>query len=129
VVEREELGHIYKVQQPVDYISKVLSNYETCYNQVHKLLYAVLIMKRKLLHYFDSHPIRVVTSFRLREIIGNRLTTGRIAKWALELMGLDLAYVPQTTIKSQALANFVAKWTKTQQPPPGRPRVLEYVFQ
>jgi hypothetical protein len=52
VVEREEPGHIYKVHQPVYYISKVLSNCETCYNQVQKLLYAILIMKCKLLHYF-----------------------------------------------------------------------------
>jgi ribonuclease HI len=33
-------------------------------------------------------------------------------------MGLDVAYVPQTATKSQALADFVAKWTETQQPPP-----------
>jgi hypothetical protein len=54
------------------------------------LLYVVLITKRKLLHYFESHPIHVVTSFGLREIVGNCLTTGRIANWALELMGLDI---------------------------------------
>jgi hypothetical protein len=36
----------------------------------------------------------VVTSFVLEEIIGNRLAMARIAKWALELMGLDIAYVP-----------------------------------
>jgi ribonuclease HI len=29
-------------------------------------------------------------------------------------MGLDIAYVPQTVIKSQALADFLAKWTETQ---------------
>jgi hypothetical protein len=66
---------------------------------VQKLLYAVLIMKRKLLHYFESHPIHVVTSFGLGEIVGNRLTTRRIVKWALELMGLDITYMPQTVIK------------------------------
>jgi hypothetical protein len=57
-------------------------------------------MKRKLLHYFGSHPILVVTSFGLGEIIRNRLTTGRIAKWVLELMGHDIVYVPQSAIKS-----------------------------
>jgi hypothetical protein len=56
-------------------------------------------MKRKLLHYFESHPICVVTSFVLGEGVGNRLATGRITKWALELMGLDMTYVPQTVIK------------------------------
>jgi hypothetical protein len=126
-VEREEPGHIYKVQRPVYYISKVLSDYETRYNKVQKLLYAVLIMKCKLLHYFESHLIRVVTSFRLEEIIGNHLSMGRIAKWVVELLGIDITYVPQMAIKSQALVNFVAKWTETQQPP-GHSGVLEYVF-
>jgi hypothetical protein len=71
-------------------------------------------MKHKLLHYFKSHPIRVITLFGLREMIRNRLTTGRIATWALKLMGLDIAYVPQTAIKSLALADFLAEWTETQ---------------
>jgi hypothetical protein len=52
----------------------------------------------------------VVTSFGLREIIGNCLTTRRITKWALELMGLDITYVPQMVIKSEALSDFMAEW-------------------
>jgi hypothetical protein len=100
VVEREEPGHVYKVQRPVYYISKILSDCETCYNQVQKLLYAILITKYKLLHYFESHPIHVVTSFGLGENVGKCLTTGRIAKWALELMGLDITYVSKIAIKS-----------------------------
>jgi hypothetical protein len=43
---------------------------------------------------------------------------GRITKWALELMGLDITYLPQKAIKSQALADFMAEWTETQQPSP-----------
>jgi hypothetical protein len=115
VVEWEEPGHVYKVQRLVYYISKVLSDYETRYNQVQKLIYVILTMKRKLLHYFESHLIRVVASYGLREIIRNRLSTGRITKWALELMGLDITYVPQTVIKFQALEDFMAEWTDTQQ--------------
>jgi uncharacterized protein YchJ len=117
VVEREEPGHIYKVQRSVYYISKVLSDCETRYNQVQKLPYTVLITKHKLLHYFESHSVYEVTWHGLGEIVRNRLTMERIAKWALELMGLDIIYVPQTAIKSQALVNFVAKWTETQQLP------------
>jgi hypothetical protein len=75
-------------------------------------------MKRMLLQYFKSHPIQVVTSFGLGGIIENQLATGRIAKWALELIGLYIAYVPQTAVKSQALVDFVAECTETQQPTP-----------
>jgi hypothetical protein len=42
---------------------------------------------------------------------------GRIAKWALELMGEGITYAPWAAIKSQALADFVMKWTKIQMPP------------
>jgi hypothetical protein len=56
----------------------------------------------------------VVTSFGLGEIIGNGLATGRITKWALELTGLNITYIPQMVIKSQALADYVAEWTETQ---------------
>jgi hypothetical protein len=48
----------------------------------------------------------VVTSHGLREIAGNHLTIEMIAKWAIELMGLDIMYVPQTAIKSQSLVVF-----------------------
>jgi hypothetical protein len=71
-------------------------------------------MKHKLLHYFKSHLVWVVTSHKLGEIVRNHLTTRRIAKWALELMGLDITYVLQTIIKSQTLVDFMAKWIETQ---------------
>jgi hypothetical protein len=43
--------------------------------------------KRKLRHYFDAHPITAVSKYPLREVIQNPEAEGRIAKWALELMG------------------------------------------
>ena len=68
--------------------------------------------KKKLVHYFDAHPITVVTSFPLGEIINNRDMTRRIDKWALELMAYGITYVPCTSIKSHSLADFVAEWTE-----------------
>ena len=82
------------------FISEVLSNSKTRYSQIQKLLYIVLITKRKLCHYFDSHPMTVVTSFPLGEVLQSQDATGRTTKWALELMDRGIAYAPQTTIKS-----------------------------
>jgi hypothetical protein len=89
-----------------------------CYPQVQKLLYAVVLARRKLRHYFEAHPVTVVSSFPLGEIIRNPDAAGRIAKWSVELMGETLGYAPRKAIKSQILADFVAEWTDTQLPPP-----------
>jgi hypothetical protein len=86
VVEWEEEGHTLMVQRPVYFVSEVLMDTRTRCTQIQKLLYAVLIAKRKLHHYFELHPVTVVTSFPLGKV-WNPDTARRIAKWALELMG------------------------------------------
>ena len=81
-----------------------------------KLLYALLVISRKLRHYFESHKITVVTDFPLGDILHNRDATGRISKWAVELGALNIDFTPRKAIKSQALADFVVEWTEIQQP-------------
>jgi ribonuclease HI len=118
VVERTEEGHALPVQWPVYYISGILSETKARYPQVQNLLYAVVLARRKLCHYFEAHPVTVVSSFPLGEIIRNPDAAGRIAKWSVELMGEALAYAPRKAIKYQILADFVVEWTDTQLPPP-----------
>jgi ribonuclease HI len=60
--------------------------------------------------------VTVVSSFPLGEIIQCRDASGRIAKWAVELMGETLSFAPRKAIKSQVLADFLAKWVDTQLP-------------
>jgi ribonuclease HI len=116
VVERREEGHALLVQRPVYFISEVLSETKIRYPQIQKLLYAVILTRRKLRHYFESHPVTVVSSFPLGEIIQCREASSRIAKWAVELMGETISFAPQKAIKSQALADFLAEWVDTQLP-------------
>ena len=101
VVEREEEGHVYKVQRPVYYISEVLSESKIRYPHVQKLLYALLITSRKLRHYFESHKITVVIDFPLGDILHNRDATGRISKWAVERVALNINFTPRKAIKSK----------------------------
>jgi ribonuclease HI len=117
-VERDEPGHSLNIQRHIYFMSEVLSDTRLCYPQIQKLIYAVLIAKRKLLHYFESHRIMVVSLAALGDVIQNRDASGRVAKWATRLMGHHITYVLRTAIKSQILADFVAEWTETQTPPP-----------
>jgi hypothetical protein len=60
----------------------------------------------------------VITDFPLGDILRNRDATGRISKWAVELVALNIDFPPQKALKSQALIDFMAKWIEIQQPAP-----------
>jgi hypothetical protein len=65
VVERQEAGDALPVQWLVYFISEALSETKTRYPQIQKLLYTVVLARCKLRHYFESHPVTVVSSFPL----------------------------------------------------------------
>jgi hypothetical protein len=51
----------------------VLSKTKARYPQIQKLLYAVVLVWCKLRDYFEAHPVTVVSSFPLGQIIQNRM--------------------------------------------------------
>jgi hypothetical protein len=59
--EGEPPEGIVKVQKPVYFASTVLRDARERYTMQQKLLYTLLIASRKLRHYFQGHPIKVVT--------------------------------------------------------------------
>ena len=76
MVERKEAGKEYPVQWPVYYISEVLIESKERYPHWQKLVYGVFMANRKLKQYFQSHPIIVVSSGPLGNIIQNREAIG-----------------------------------------------------
>ncbi|XP_071683589.1 uncharacterized protein [Lolium perenne] len=115
-VERKEEGKDQLTQRPVYYISEALIESKQRYPHYQKLVYAVLRAQRRLAPYFHEHPIKVVASTPLTDIICNRDATDRIAKWAVELGIHNITYESRHAIKSQALADFLADWEEAQQP-------------
>jgi hypothetical protein len=58
-----------------------------------------------------AHIVRVVSDSPLAWVLQSKEATGRITQWAVEIGQYDVEFVPQQTIKSQALTNFIAEWT------------------
>ena len=94
IVERETEGHKFPLQKPMYYISTVLTPCKSRYPHYQKIAYAVFMASRKLRHYFQECSITVASEVPLNDIINNRDATGRIAKWAIELLPFDITYKP-----------------------------------
>jgi hypothetical protein len=118
MVERTEEGKELPVQCPVYYLSEVLTLSKQNYPHYQKVAYGVYMAAKKLKHYFEEHPITVVSATPLSEIIGCKDITSRVAKWAIELAAHTIQYKPRTTIKSQIIADLFADWGEHQYLPP-----------
>jgi ribonuclease HI len=124
IVKRGESDTNCKLQYQIYFINEVLSDSKTQYFHIMKLAYVLLITSRKLSHYLQTHQIEVHTSSTRGEILNNREATGKIAKWVIELSMYDIIYKPRTTIKAQALSDFVVEWTENQTP--SKEREIKY---
>ncbi|XP_028097557.1 uncharacterized protein LOC114297340 [Camellia sinensis] len=95
VLLKEELGE----QRPIYYVSKAMVDAETRYLPLEKLILALVVAARKLMHYFQAHTIGVLTDYLLRSALRNAEVSGRVSKWALELGQYDIQFSPRMTIK------------------------------
>jgi hypothetical protein len=66
----------------------------------------------------------VKTNFPLGDIIRNKDANGCIVKWAMELCPYSIKFQGRTSIKSQALVDFIIEWTDFSAPPDQGP--IEY---
>src|SRR3954467_8790230 len=88
------------------------------YKHYQKLVYAIIMTSRKVTHYFDEHPITIVSSAPLADIHKNPGATGRVAEWNIELSSRDLQFKHPMAIKAQVLPDFLVEWTEVQTPGP-----------
>jgi hypothetical protein len=70
VQEKEEEGKFKQI--PVYFASKALSESKLFYTELEKIAYAVVMVARKLRHYFEGHRIRVITNQPLNDLFANK---------------------------------------------------------
>jgi hypothetical protein len=92
------------VQKPVYFVSTVLRDARERYTMQQKLLYTLLIASRKLRHYFQGHPIKVVTDRPLETILRNPNVIGTVAEWAVDLQPFEISFETTDTSKTYLLS-------------------------
>ncbi|XP_074362423.1 uncharacterized protein LOC141702692 [Apium graveolens] len=112
-----------KLQKHVYNVRKVVHGAELNYYTIEKFTLVLITTSRKLRPYFQAHKIKVLMYQTLRNILHSPKAGGRLIKWAIELGEFYIKYQPRTTIKPQALADFVVECTINDQEVGGHERV------
>ena len=107
------------VEHPMYFVSTVLRDARARYPISQKLLLVLLVASRKLRHYFQGHPIKVVSAYPLERVLRSPNAAGRVAGWNIELQAFQLEFSTTRVIKGAALADFVAEWTNAPGPEAG----------
>ncbi|XP_031090983.1 uncharacterized protein LOC115995980 [Ipomoea triloba] len=106
VLVKEEGG----TQRPIYYVSKALHDAELRYTAVEKTVFAAVTASKRLAHYFQAHPIHVLSHQPLGSFLRNT-NSARMARWAMHLSQFDIEFKPRPAIKGQALADFIVECT------------------
>jgi hypothetical protein len=96
-----------KQQFPIYFVSEVLTGSKRFCSEMEKICYVVVMSASKLRHYFEVHTIKVLTNQPLNDIFGSKDSSGRINKWAMDLLEYIVDFEKCSAIKSQILADFM----------------------
>ncbi|XP_073363155.1 uncharacterized protein [Aegilops tauschii subsp. strangulata] len=99
------------VEHMVYFVNTVLRDACARYHMQQKLLLALLVASRKLRHYFQGHPIKVVSAYPLEMVLCSPNAARRVAKWNIKFQALQLEFSTTRVIKGAPLDDFMAEWT------------------
>ncbi|XP_019155153.1 PREDICTED: uncharacterized protein LOC109152024 [Ipomoea nil] len=91
------------------YLSRMMTLNELKYSPIEKLCLALVFAIKKLKHYFEAHTIRLVSKANpVKYVMAKVVLSDRLARWYLLFQQFEIIYVPQKSVKGQALADFLA---------------------
>ncbi|XP_073121913.1 uncharacterized protein [Henckelia pumila] len=113
LIAEVKTGEVYSrfstSEHPIYFFSHALKGAELRYSEVEKLALALVMTARKLRPYFLSDPIVVLTNSPIGRTLTRSDIFGILVKCNTELSEYDIQYETRSTIKAQALADFLAK--------------------
>ena len=89
-------------------VNKTLVYAEIRYLPLEKLVLALMHATQKLPHYFQAHTVYVLTEYALKRSD----FTGWITKWGTRLDSFDIRYRSRSSVKGQALVDFVTEFSQ-----------------
>lgn len=93
VLVLEDHSRVRPLQRPVYYVLEALAGPKTRYTELEKIAYALVMVSRKLRHYFLAHNIKVPTSYPLGDMLRNKEVTGQIGKWVVERASFTISFI------------------------------------
>ena len=71
----------------------------------------LIVASKKLIRYFLAHPIVVRTYQPLKQVVFMPYLAGRMTKWFIGLLELDINFEVRKTLKAQVFSDFLAELT------------------
>jgi hypothetical protein len=70
---------------------------------------ALVHASRRLRRYFQAHVIEFLTSFPLQQVLRRPELSARLAKWAIELGGLEIEFKGRNAVKGHVVSDFMTE--------------------
>ncbi|XP_015075475.1 uncharacterized protein LOC107019515 [Solanum pennellii] len=91
------------------YLSRTMTPNELNYSPIEKLCLALVFSIQKMKHYYQAHVVRLISRANpIKFFISKPVLSDLLARWYLQFQQFEIVYIPQKSVKGQALADFLA---------------------
>ena len=99
-------------------MGRTLKDAKTRYPRIERACLLAIYTSQRLKQYFSSHQILLVTkSHPKKELLHQPLLTGMVAQWLILLSQYDISFKTPKAIKSQAIADLLAQFSREEKCP------------